>query len=861
MQKLKNKTMTTLISLILMITIAIPLTALPNANAQTNPGKLTSYAFATVSTDPVGIGQTTYIIVWVDSPFPGATIQNDIRRHGYTITVKDPDGLSTELTHYETYADSTGIATVPFVPTKTGIYTATFNYAGQIYTWNETSQMRLYTGLVILPANRTITFTVQEEKIPEPIGSYPLPTEYWDYPIEGQNTAWWTISSHWLGAHYLGSTNFRPFNEVWQRDGIAPNTGHILWTKPIEIGGVIGGAASVPGETFYSGGSYEGRFDKSLIMHGILFYRVPLGHSAVGGGYAAVDLSTGEEIWYRDDLNIAGSSAPIKGQIYGFSTENQHGSPGGILWQVQGSTWNAIDPWSGKWMYTLTDVPSTPRSVEVYTDNGEIVRYVFNYDGRWMALWNFTQAPATRGGLTGSSWNQWRPNGKTINTSTAYSWNVTIPDLPGTATPEIISIMPGDIIVGSSSPRYTGTVSFPRGTLDPYTIWAISDKPATRGQLLWIKNLQPPPGNITMAIVGVDPVNRVLMLLHSEIMEIVGYSIDTGNYLWGPTVTPRRDLDYFQQGRNIIANGNWYVAAYGGIIFAYSTQNGTLLWSHKSYDGGLESPWGLLPIQLNAAADEKIYAFNNEHSPSSPLYKDYRVYAVDALTGKEVFTMQSWTGHAGGAGYPTGVVADGKYAYYNYYDNSIYVLGKGPSGTTVSIKNDVITQGNDVLITGLVTDISAGTQQHEQAMRFPSGIPAVSDDSMSAWMEYIYMQKPRPTNSTGVEVALSVLDSNGNYREIGRTTTNSDGFFALNWQPDIEGLYTVYATFAGSESYWPSHAVSSFVVGNAAATPAPTAAPQASAADMYFVPAVAGIIVAIIIVGAVLALLTIRKRP
>ena len=66
---------------------------------------------------------------------------------------------------------------------------------------------------------------------------------------------------------------------------------------------------------------------------------------------------------------------------------------------------------------------------------------------------------------------------------------------------------------------------------------------------------------------------------------------------------------------------------------------------------------------------------------------------------------------------------------------------------------------------------------------------------------------------------MSVVDSNGNYR-IG-TTTSNDGFFNLNWKPDIEGQYTVYASFVGSESYWPSHAITSFVVDSAAPTASP----------------------------------------
>ncbi len=41
-----------------------------------------------------------------------------------------------------------------------------------------------------------------------------------------------------------------------------------------------------------------------------------------------------------------------------------------------------------------------------------------------------------------------------------------------------------------------------------------------------------------------------------------------------------------------------------------------------------------------------------------------------------------------------------------------------------------------------MVDISAGTKQAEQAARFPNGVPVVADESMSAWMEYVYMQKP-----------------------------------------------------------------------------------------------------------------------
>jgi hypothetical protein len=128
-------------------------------------------------------------------------------------------------------------------------------------------------------------------------------------------------------------------------------------------------------------------------------------------------------------------------------------------------------------------------------------------------------------------------------------------------------------------------------------------------------------------------------------------------------------------------------------------------------------------------------------------------------------------------------------------------------------------------------------------------------------MAYVYMQKPRPTNATGVPVSIDVIDSNGNYRNIGTTTSDASGMFTLTWMPDIPGNYTVIATFAGSDSYWGSSSETSFVTTAApAATAAPTPTPT-SVADMYFVPAVAAIIIVIIIVGAVLALLMLRKRP
>jgi hypothetical protein len=128
-------------------------------------------------------------------------------------------------------------------------------------------------------------------------------------------------------------------------------------------------------------------------------------------------------------------------------------------------------------------------------------------------------------------------------------------------------------------------------------------------------------------------------------------------------------------------------------------------------------------------------------------------------------------------------------------------------------------------------------------------------------MQYVYMQKPKPTDATGVTVSINVIDANNNNRNIGTTTSDSSGAFSLQWTPDIQGKYTVIATFAGSESYYPASLETSFAVDPAHPTEAPTAKPTTSAADIYFVPATAGLFVIIGIVLVLLVILLLRKRP
>lgn len=822
MKSKNNKLKISTIAVITLLALSIFAVALP-INSIAAQTEVTSYAYLIAVPNPVGVHQTTYITLWVDAPLPDANVDNDIRRHDYKLTITKPNG-ETQIMEWPVVDDTTNLAFTSFTPDQVGEYTLKFDYAGQTYTWDESNTQKQYTGTVFSPATRTTTLTVTADPLPDPISSYPLPTEYWTRPIDGQNPAWYTITSHWLSGNYLGSHQVFQGFELWQKDGIGPETPHIMWTKPIEYGGVVGGTLTtqVDGATYYSGGSYEGRFNNAIIMNGILYYPVPLGHSGSGGGYAAVDLRTGEELWLNDDLgglSETGYYSPIsKAQLYNYESINQHGVVGGVLWQVSGSTWNAYDGFTGMWMYNLTNVPS---GFEVYTDSGEIVRYVMDADAGWLALWDYSLADDTRRSTSGSNYHQWRPSGKSIDTSDAYRWNVTIPDLPGNSDPAIVAVLPGDIILGRSSAISPGVFRFPRGTPDPYTVWAISDRDENRGELLWIQDYHAPANTISLQLGPVDPVNRVWTMNEVETFQWRGYDLDTGDPLWGPTTTEFRDMQYFGGGegagqRAVTAYGNLYVAGYAGEVFCYDTTDGTLVWKYDNTDSGLQTPWGMMPIFISTIADGKVYLFNNEHSPNSPLYKGYSIYCVDADDGSELYKMFGWAGQTGGRGLSTSLLADGYLVYYNYYDNSVYCVGKGPSQTTVTVQNDVIAKGDSILIKGMVTDTASGTTQDEQAARFPNGVPAVADENMAAWMEYVYMQKPCPDTVTGVPVKLLAIDSNGGMVDLGYVTSDGSGVYTKMWTPENEGEYRIVATFEGSRSYWTSYAETTVGVGPAA---------------------------------------------
>jgi hypothetical protein len=285
--------------------------------------------------------------------------------------------------------------------------------------------------------------------------------------------------------------------------------------------------------------------------------------------------------------------------------------------------------------------------------------------------------------------------------------------------------------------------------------------------------------------------------------ELYAYSAITGEKLWSTGSIQSEGLITFSHNI-IVAYGKVFLSGYDGYVRAWDAQTGDLEWEYYKGSAGYEVFYGTWPDYGGyTIADEMVYVSADDHSLESVLWRGARLWCIDANTGDELWQLPGMLRQ------PT--VADGILVAGNSYDGLIYAVGKGPSELTVSAPDVGVTLGRSVTIRGTVTDQSPGQP----------GTPCVSDESMGDWMGYLHQNKPMPMDATGVDVVIDVLDSNGNYRNIGTTTSDLDGNFGLSWIPDIPGRFMVIATFAGSDSYGDSFGTTYFTVDEAPAPSAP----------------------------------------
>jgi hypothetical protein len=592
-----------------------------------------------------------------------------------------------------------------------------------------------------------------------------------------------------------------------------------------------------------------------------------------GGGGSPVEVP---EIIFVSNT-FQNSSLGLPHRRGGYITVNRTETPVSL-----GTVWKMIDAYTMKTVCYIANVSTS--GTEVYGKDGSLLRYNTvnlgtptdpNY---YCTVWNASAGTMVASHSGTGSW-QWRPAGGDFGAEDPYfgapffssfpmdynivhdgnqMWwqNFSIPDMSGGS---IRCIREGEYMIVGAAGENTKEVS------ENGWMMKISLEEENKGSQLWRREFTPPyvdlDKNITVAgmftggfsLMGVYPEEGVMVFGESKQLKIWVYDLETGQELWA---TEEGEIpQYWFYSDNVMAHDGKVLiyGGYAGTMLAYNATTGERLWEYNAENVGEESPYGNYPISVMAVADNKIYFQAWEHSYTHPIIRGPCLRCVNLTDGTEIWSVLDF-----GTG---GCIADGILLNSNSQDNMIYAFGRGPSATTVAASPEISVHGNGVMIKGTVTDQTAsGRRNTNDIVDFTlKGTPAISDEDMSAWMEYMFMQQAKPTDAEGVEVVLETLDPNGNFYEIGRTTSDINGNYGFMWLPEVPGEYQIFARFEGSASYGPSSATTYVGVAEApqpTPTPTPTPAPMT---DTYVLGIGAGAIIAIIVVGLILILMM-RKR-
>jgi hypothetical protein len=755
-----------------------------------------------LSPNPVGVGQTLVITLQLNQLITNA--------QGFECTITDSGGNVVD--HQGPIAGNPVAAQwFTWIPTEAGNYTVTG-------TWSGSGQYAKSTG--------TAALIVQEDPIPN-VASVPLPVDSWMRPVYGENKDWWRVADNWLMFSYDRSDKPERRQSCFAPYTSAPESSHILWTKPIQFGGIVGGRLG--DNTYYTGNSYEQHYIP-IIINGLIIYTVNSPDGSTTWGTQCIDLYTGEEVWYLDRTDLAFAQTMLINNVneHGVLPYLWFGSIGGMFGSG-GGDYDIYDPFTGKQLFSITGVPS---GTMTFGPNGELL--VYRLSGGTLSMWSSHQAM----GATNTQ-SSFTPSGTISGSGTVWETS-----LQG-ATGNLALINPDEGFVllapssgfGSSGGSQTHVAysiptdySSPGSSISP--LW--SSPRTSLGEMRLSANI----GDGAYAIFDAGPLT----------FEI--YNMTTGDLI--------RKTEALESGWGTftyvhhIAYGKLISIGYDGYIHAFDvTQDSTDNdWHYYLGNSGLENAYGSYPTWNGMTiADEKVFVCADEHSADAIPWRGGKLWVVDIPTGELAWEISGW--------HKVPVISDGIATAVNCLDMQIYTFGKGPSATTVSAPDVAVPLGSSIVITGTVTDQTPSSKD----------TPAISDEWMSAWMEYMYMQKPYPEDATGVEVYLEVIDSNDNKYIIGTTTTDNTGNFGFTYTPEIPGNFTVIATFPGSNSYDMSIAKTYFTISEAeddsAAAEYPRygtdewpAYPQYTTTELLIIVAV----VVAIVVGVINLVLLLRKR-
>jgi hypothetical protein len=832
---IKGKNAVFSLSLILMLSMTIIIALAQPSLAQIGiPQPEKTVGYITVAPTIVGVGQQLTVNLWIN-PLP-----TDYKYYPYydgyrgvTVTFVKPDGtkdtfMPTDATciYVPGQTQSLGAIYFFYAPSMAGNWSVSFTMPAQNLT--DSTGTVLYSGCT----SNTFDFTVQTDPILAgllngyPWSPLPNANAYWSYPINSNNREWSQISGDWLASSSANSPINGPGGLHWQPYGSGPSTAHIVWSQSFREGGIMGG---VYGSTSYGA---QGSQFSTTITDGKLYVNIP-NTTPVGqsfGKFECIDLTTGKLLYIANgsitcSINTPGNAAlqaylsPTGnvdlGSSYGSSpTPYLYGTVtvAGVVY------WNYYDPITGVLLRQINNC-SSARLI----DNSNMAFGAAN-------------SPTVLGGAYVYGWNM----SKVVNNvwTTGIQWKTPLPTSQIYTTTGMTLAVPA--LFGVSADLSTVVIK----TSNQY--WGYD---ANNGASLWNLTLNyPTSANEQFCLQGVDD----FVILDPVASTFNCYSMRTGTLLW--TSTSFSDSPwatswtlYWSEANDM---NNLYAMFPDGTTRAYSLKDGHQVWASTPFPSTEYNENAVPMTNSIVLVGGNVYVFAGYSSQYkiNPIPRSAMLVCINATTGDISWTLNG--------GLRPSSAADGYVIGTGDYDGNLYCVGKGQTTTTVSAPQTTITSATPVTISGKVMDQSA----------IQPNTPAISDADMSVWMDYLYMQNSTLLNSppqcTGVPVTLTAVDPNGNTITIGSTTSNYQGNYGLQWTPTTPGLYTIYATFAGSNSYYTSSASTYATVASASTTSSPTtpanSQPLVSNSDLatYLAIGVIAIIISIAIVGALL----LRKR-
>ena len=686
--------------------------------------------------------------------------------------------------------------------TELGNWTIKFNFPGDF---------------MYKPCSVTRTITVQQAPVPVGYPDTPLPAEPWTFPINTENREWRNIAGPWEQTNYNASSGaWNPYTE-----GV--RTPHVLWKLPSygQLGGYIGSPHSI--ETGGGSAEYEAG-DVGLYSSSVPSIKTVMagrGYYTAGTNIICVDMQTGKQLW-----SVPGS----------FNVGSRRGSTS-ALYSFSSSRFIAYNAITGAVILNVTGI-----SMSFYEDP-----YVYS--------------------MTGTTYDRlikWTTVGSSTNFTTRILWNVSNPmpsveGIPWPAGASVESLAHHEILDGvwimnvriRALPVGSSIIALVKGinTTTGETMYAF-DPILNHGDIdEWWTSQGPATGS------GYGLFYQAAVRDESEGRSFIARDVKTGAIKW---VSENADYpwgNFWAYTPMPCAYGMIYGHSYSG-VYAFNVTNGKIVWHFIDNDTYNEEPYA---SNINATDGSTyssftfgsvggivgggiLYAPDTEHSPTF-IYRGQGLCAVNAFTGELLWKIK-------GVYTPT-AIAYGVLLASDSYNGFTYAFAKGETATAISMSSKVIAKGDSTLIEGTVLDMSPA--QEDTA--------AVSDDSQTAWMEYLHMQQPFPVNAKGVTVSLDALDPNNNYVHIGNATSDITGKYSFLWTPEIEGKYNIIASFMGSEAYYGSTAETSIGVTNAPATPAPPM-PLQTVPDptMPIVGMGVAILAAVAIVGLMIVRV-LRKKP